>query len=418
MVAPGFPASAHDPHKPFLLRHAASLAHQGAHVTVVAPAHPAAPSSHVVAVTPDAAMPTPGARAATSPASSPTTHRVAVERVRFAPPKFAARAAHGDTYRRMRGIHTPWAVSMLTALTYRTAALARGAGADVIHGHWWYPGGLAAVLAGKLTKTPSVVHLHGSDVALTTSSAAKLLAASTMRAASRVLAVSEPLAHETRTRVSSSSTRRAPAPLDVRVVPMPVAPSMTPAAAGTDVPSTDVLGVGRLVEEKGFDVLIRAVARAQRQTRTQHEPTRFRLTLIGDGPLRDSLAAQATSLGVDLHLIGQLPPHEVAAAYACARVVAVPSRREGFGLVAAEAVAAGRPVVATDVGGASQLLACSPHPSSALVQPDDEAALAEALAAALAHPDHRNHRPVSIEPLSAQHHANTLLDLYREAAAR
>lgn len=399
LVAPGFPAAADDPHKPFLLRHAASLATHGADVTVVAPAHPDAPSRHVLTVTPDAPHP-----------AQPTSPQIAVERVRFAPPKFAARAALGDTYRRLRGIHTPWAVSMLAALTYRTAALTRRIGADVIHGHWWYPGGLAAVLAGRLTGTPSVVHVHGSDVALATSGAAKLLATATMRAAKVVLAVSEPLAHETRERTNSSRARRALPPIDVRVVPMPVAASAT---ANQPIGATDVLGVGRLVNEKGFDVLIGAVARAQQRTSRT-----LRVALIGDGSQRLHLASQAARLGVDLHLVGPLPPGEVAAAYACARVVAVPSRREGFGLVAAEAVAAGRPVVATDVGGARDLLARSAHPSSALVAPDDEAALAAALIDALAHPDHHNHYPVTIEPLSAQHHATTLLNLYREAATR
>lgn len=413
MVAPGFPVTADDPHKPFLLRHAASLANQGADVTVVAPAHPAAPAKHSVAA---------------GLARQPSPH-VAVERVRFAPPKLAARAALGDTYRRLRGAHGPWAVSMLAALTYRTAALARRTDADVIHGHWWYPGGLAAVLAGKLTKTPSVVHLHGSDVALTNSSGAKLLAAATMRAANQVLAVSEPLADETRERLSGTRAWNAAAkrvntdratPVDVRVVPMPVAPahrsvmeSSLLASSTTSELGIDVLGVGRFVEEKGFDVLIGAVAHAQRRSMA-----RLRLTLIGDGPLRGDLAAQAARVGVDLHLTGQLAPHEVAAAYARARIVAVPSRREGFGLVAAEAVAAGRPVVATDVGGASGVLARSPHPASALVQPDDEAALAAALTDALAHPDHHNHYPVSVEPLSEHHHAQTLLRLYREAATR
>ena len=89
-----------------------------------------------------------------------------------------------------------------------------------------------------------------------------------------------------------------------------------------------MLYVGRLSEEKG----VRELAEAARG---------LPLVVVGDGPLR-SLFPQA---------VGFVPPPELGAYYERAAVVVVPSRREGYGVVAREAMAHGRPVVATAVGG-------------------------------------------------------------------
>ena len=89
-----------------------------------------------------------------------------------------------------------------------------------------------------------------------------------------------------------------------------------------------MLYVGRLSEEKG----VRELAEAARG---------LPLVVVGDGPLRD-LLPQAT---------GFVPPDRLGAYYERASVVVVPSRREGYGMTAREAMAYGRPVVATAVGG-------------------------------------------------------------------
>ena len=89
-----------------------------------------------------------------------------------------------------------------------------------------------------------------------------------------------------------------------------------------------VLYVGRLSEEKG----VRDLAAAARD---------LPLVVVGDGPLRDLLPQS----------VGFVPPGELGPWYERAAVVVVPSRREGYGVVAREAMAHGRPVVATAVGG-------------------------------------------------------------------
>jgi glycosyltransferase involved in cell wall biosynthesis len=127
-----------------------------------------------------------------------------------------------------------------------------------------------------------------------------------------------------------------------------------------------VLTAGRLVPQKGLDVLLRAVARAL--------PGEPRLVVAGDGPERARLVALAAELGIDVVFLGTLSREELAPLFAGADAFVLASRREAFGLVALEAMAAGVPLVATAVGGIPEVAAGA----AVLVPPDsvDELALA------------------------------------------
>jgi glycosyltransferase involved in cell wall biosynthesis len=114
-----------------------------------------------------------------------------------------------------------------------------------------------------------------------------------------------------------------------------------------------VLYVGRLSEEKGVLELVEA-ARG------------LPLRVIGDGPLRDRVPSE-----------GFVPPAELGAWYERAAIVCAPSRREGYGVVVREAMAWGRPVVATAVGGLRD--AVEDGVTGLLVPPGDVAALRAAL---------------------------------------
>ncbi len=129
--------------------------------------------------------------------------------------------------------------------------------------------------------------------------------------------------------------------------------------------------VTRLREEKGNAYLIEAAAEVLRQ-----EPeTTF--VLIGDGPLRDSLQQQAQELGIGEKVLFTGFVTDVHAALAALDIVVLPSLREGFGLALVEAMAAGKPVVATKVGGMIEL---ARHERSALmVYEADSPALAQAI---------------------------------------
>jgi glycosyltransferase involved in cell wall biosynthesis len=261
-------------------------------------------------------------------------------------------------YREARGLKALLAVPMIISMFVVTFRELRK-GPTVAYGHWWIPGGLVAVLAARFRRRPSIVHLHGSDATITETFAMRKLAQLVLRAANERLAASEALAEWGR----DLSSR------DVRVLPMPLVFDRLPEPS--PVPADGfVLGVGRLVPEKGFDVLIDAVALLEADERPD-------LAIVGVGPDRHALAQRAADAEVALHLPGAVAPAELADWYRRARIVAVPSRREGFGLVAAEAAAAGRAVVGSAVGGIPVVIKTGV--SGLLVEPGDVHALATAL---------------------------------------
>jgi glycosyltransferase involved in cell wall biosynthesis len=187
---------------------------------------------------------------------------------------------------------------------------------------------------------------------------------------------------------------------DVEVCPMPIAEEF---GRRRKIPPPDgpIVGVGRLVREKGFDTLLRAVAQIEIADRPK-------LVIIGEGEEREALVYEADSLGVDLLLVGRLPPEKVADWYLEARFVVVPSRREGFGLVAAEAAACGRAVVGTRVGGLPELI--EHKVSGLLVEPDDEDELSEAIGSVEL--NWGSAGPERVEWLSKERHAQYLISLY------
>lgn len=108
-----------------------------------------------------------------------------------------------------------------------------------------------------------------------------------------------------------------------------------------------VLGIGRLVPQKGFDVLIAAFA----QVAAEHPE--LDLLIAGEGTEHSALAAQvaATGLGRRIELVGGVPASRAFELFAGAAGFVLPSRHEPQGIVVIEAMAAGAPVVATRVGG-------------------------------------------------------------------
>jgi glycosyltransferase involved in cell wall biosynthesis len=129
-----------------------------------------------------------------------------------------------------------------------------------------------------------------------------------------------------------------------------------------------VLGAGRLAAQKGFDTLVAAAARWRDR---RPEPL---LAIAGTGPLAGDLARQAKDLGVAVRFLGW--QDDVTGLLAGADLFALPSRWEGQPLILAEALCAGRPIVAADVGGVRDLTGDS---GALLVSPGDPAAFAAAV---------------------------------------
>lgn len=144
-----------------------------------------------------------------------------------------------------------------------------------------------------------------------------------------------------------------------------------PASAGRQL-----FTLGALVPQKGVDVLLRAFALLPPQ------PCPVALHIGGDGPERASLRALAAALGVAerVHFLGALRPEQTPAHFAACDVFVLASRHETFGVVLAEALMSGKPVVATRCGGPEDVVTAA---NGRLVASEDPAALAAALHAVL-----------------------------------
>ena len=299
---------------------------------------------------------------ATHDAGLPRVHEVAgvtVERFRYAPDRHEVLAYRGGGHASLQARwHVLLIPGLLVAEVWALLRALRRHRPDVVVAHWLAPSGIvAALLAGRAPHT--VLTLHGNDVAL----AAKVgpVARWAARRADQVACISDGLAREVedvlRLPTGSVAVTRLPLPGDLRPTPLPSGP-------------TRVLAAGRASSEKGFDVLLDALARP--------ELADLRCTLVGEGPARPDLERRAAALGDRVTLLPALPRRELFRLVQDHHVVAVPSRREGLGLFALECLALGRQVVASDVGGLPEVVRGAGD--GALVPPDDPAALAQALA--------------------------------------
>lgn len=144
-----------------------------------------------------------------------------------------------------------------------------------------------------------------------------------------------------------------------------------------------ILGVGRLVEVKGFAALIRAYAMLVER----HADRGVDLVVGGDGPDRERLRGLAEELGVGARtrFTGTLTRPQVGAVMAAARALVVPSHVEAFGITVLEGWRAGIPVIATRNGGPAEII--SDGEDGLLVDPESPDSIAAALSRVMAEPD-------------------------------
>jgi len=273
----------------------------------------------------------------------------------------------------------PWKLALVPAFlaAYAHAARRAAAGADLVHAHW-----IPSAVAARATGKPYVLQVWGTDVEL--ARRAPALARPLVRGARVVVAASEFLAAEA----------RALGARDVRVVPFGVT---VPEHVGEPDDPPHVLYAGRLSEEKGILEFLQATEGLPR-------------VIVGDGPLRARVPGA----------VGFVPPAELGAYYERAAVVCVPSRREGYGMIAREAMAYGRPVVASAVGGL--LDAVADGETGLLVPPGDAAALRVALERLLADAELRvrlgaHARPIAAQRWQAQAGVGALIAAFDDALA-
>jgi glycosyltransferase involved in cell wall biosynthesis len=251
----------------------------------------------------------------------------------------------------------------------------RDFGPDVIHVHWWFPGGMT-VWPRLSKRVPYVMTSHGTDLFLVDRvPAAAKLAGPIFRAAAEVTVISTPL-------VERAERLGVPRPR-ITVIPMPIDRAVATALERPLQPSRDratLLFVGRLIERKGAAFAIEALAALVREGRP------VRLVVVGEGPEGDALMLLADALGVSdrVEMTGALSPADVRVRYENGGIFVMPAvtdwkgEQEGFGMVIVEAMAYGLPVVASRSGGIPDIIRDGDN--GLLVPERDVPALAGAIA--------------------------------------
>lgn len=276
---------------------------------------------------------------------------VGVRRFRYAwPSSLETLCYRSGILSNLRAERANWAKLPLFVLAEWGSAFRRLCGGhyDLLHTHWLLPQGLVGVLAARPLRIPHVVTVHGSDVLALRGRVYSTLKRFTVGYADAVT-------------VNSSATLAAvqalaPQRATVRQIPMGVSLE-APARGSAAVAALRsrhrrgagplILYVGRLMREKGVGDVIRAAA-----TLVGRLPD-LTLALVGEGPARSELQVLTGGLGLGgrVSFEGWISHEQIAAYMAAADVLVAPSLLEGQGLTVLEAMAAGTPVVATNVGG-------------------------------------------------------------------
>lgn len=286
----------------------------------------------------------------------------------FQPPGLAIRYVR---YRVLPGISRP-INGYLCGIALSRAV--RDAQFDLVLSYWLYPDAFGAWRWAKSHCLPLVAGSRGSDLKVR-DFVSKVLTKRLVMHADRLLTVSRDLAQVAVNEYGAKFTHTAVIPngCDTSIF-HPGSRSEARAGLGLAPVGPVVLFVGRLVREKGLLELLHAA------NLLGGAGTRLQLVLVGDGPLRSDLEKLARELGVDVLFTGALLPQDVARWLLAADVVTLPSYSEGHPNAVVEALACGRPVVATPVGGVAEI---ADPASMVLVKARDAESLASGLDAAL-----------------------------------
>lgn len=221
----------------------------------------------------------------------------------------------------------------------------------------------------RVSDAPTLVSVH--QLPLESASENDTLQGRSLRSADYVTCCSEDLLEQLCKRIPELCTRSC-----VIYNGLP-ASSTTPREVNSTI---ELLCVGRLVPEKGFDLALDAFEKL-----CARYPN-ARLTLAGDGPEREALEQRAEGLGIRdrVEFLGWTAPDSIPERMNRASLLLMPSRREGLPLVAIEASLAGLPIVATKVGGLPEVIDAGR--TGLLVRPEDSSALTKSMVSILEDP--------------------------------
>lgn len=324
MLAHVFPRALDDSMGAFLLHLADALAARGVQVNVIAPS-----AARLVA--------------------AEMFGRVRVQRFRYAPARWERLAYTGTMHELVaHGVVNKFLfVFFNMAFFFKAWLSVRACRAQILHAHWWLPGGLVGAVVSLLTRLPLVVTTHGTDVEMLRRARWATPLARFVFARARAITCGSTYLREQLLALHVADAGR------VSVIPMPVSPEFSSHKLKVNRQWSDlILTVARLTAQKSLDTLIDALA----ILRGRGIDTR--LEIIGDGPERTALEQYARDLHLQgrVEFLGELPPKDLPAHYAACAVFVLPSVREGMGLVLAEALLCGAPVVAANFGGVTDIV--------------------------------------------------------------
>lgn len=243
---------------------------------------------------------------------------------------------------------------------------------DVIIGYWVYPDGYAALRCAKALGIPCVIGALGSDIHVR-SGVNDRMTRRTIAGADAMITVSEAM-RDYAVREFDAAPDRVHTVVNGFNTSVFRQLDQAQVRAKLNVAPDEkmMVYVGRFVEAKGMRELITAF-----QQLAARDP-KVTLALVGDGVMKDGLTELVRSSGLSdrVHMPGGLAPEQVAEWISAANLLTLPSWSEGYPNVVVEAIACGRPVVATDVGGVKEIV----NPANGvMVPPRDAARLADAL---------------------------------------
>jgi len=272
----------------------------------------------------------------------------------------------------------------LLAQFWCTLRIASRQQAEIVHTHWVLPNGLAGAWVSRTLRVPLAISLHGSDIFVAQRNRIfGWVARWVFRQAAVITACSGDLQH---------SAIALGASLDkIHLIawgadPVRFHPAVTPlnrSDFGLTRDDIVLVALGRIVPKKGFDVLVRALPSLLQAHPYVH------VLIGGGGAQRDQLRHLAADLGVlgHLHLPGRIPWDSVPGFLAMGDIFVLPSVRDAAGnldglpTVLLEALALGKPVVATRIGGVP--LVIEDGVNGVLCPPSDASALSRAIALVL-----------------------------------
>jgi glycosyltransferase involved in cell wall biosynthesis len=288
--------------------------------------------------------------------------------------------------------------------------LAQGRRFDAIDAHYVYPDGVAAVWLGRRFGLPVVMTARGTDVNLIPRYAGpRRLIRGAIRECAAMIAVSGAL-KQALIGLGAPDGKVTVLRNGVETDLFRPVPDREAARAALGVSGKVLISVGGLIERKGHHRTIEAMRAL---------PGEYSLLIVGEGPERARLERAAA--GIDVRFVGRQEPAEVAACLAASDVVLFPTQhREAAPLVLLQAMACGRPVIASRIGAVPEVVR-SPE-EGVLVEPRDQASLVRELRLLLDDPERRERmgrsaRARVLESFTVERMARDTVAVYDRALA-